>query len=179
MKTTKLNTKEWLSQSQLGPPARPSTLHLQSHCRYACAADHLGDGHGSRARARERLDSQDLEVEVLVGEAVLGPGREVVGGGDGTRGTLALPDGPVLGEGGGTGDRGLVGASVGALDVGGTVGLDGTKLGHARTARVEAAVALDDVVLGLGAVDPAVDGEVRTAAAGLVVTRVGDLPDGT
>ena len=108
---------------------------------------------------------------------MLGPGVEVVGSGDGTRGTLALPDRPVLGESGGTGDRGLVGASVGALNVGGTVGLDRAKLGHTRTAGVEAAVALNDVVLGLGAVDPAVDGEVRAAATGLVVTRVGDLPD--
>ena len=59
---------------------------------------------------------------------------------DGARSTLALPDGPVLGEGAGAGDRGLVGAGVGALHVGRAVDGDGAELGHARGAGVEAAV---------------------------------------
>ena len=108
---------------------------------------------------------------------MFGPSIEVVGSGDGTGGTLALSDGPVLGESGSAGDGGLVGTGVGALDVGGTVGLDFTELGHARAARVETSVGLDDVVLGLGVVDPAVDCEVGAAATGLVVARELDLPD--
>ena len=101
---------------------------------------HLGNSDGSRTSAREGLNSHDLEVEVLVGEAVLGPGVEVSSGVDGARSTLALPDGPVLGEGAGAGDRGLVGAGVGALHVGRAVDGDGAELGHARGAGVEAAV---------------------------------------
>lgn len=65
---------------------------------------HLRNSDGSRTSAREGLNSHDLEVEVLVGEAVLGPGVEVVGSGDGTGSTLVLTDRPVLGEGGGTSD---------------------------------------------------------------------------
>ena len=101
----------------------------------------------------------------------------MVGSGDGTGGALVLADRPVLGEGGSTSDGGLVGAGVGAQGVGGTIRGDRAKLGHARGARVEATVVLDDVVLGLGVVDPAVDGEVRAAAAGGVAAGVGDLPD--
>ena len=40
-----------------------------------------------------------LVVEVLVAEAVLGPGVEVVGGGDRAGRALALANTPVLGEG--------------------------------------------------------------------------------
>jgi hypothetical protein len=109
---------------------------------------------------------------------VLGPRVEVVGSGDGAGRTLALPDRPVLGESGGAGDGGLVGASVGAEGVGRTVGGDAAELGHAGRARVEAAVVLDDVVFGLRAVDPAVDGEVGAAAAGRVVAGVDDLSRG-
>ena len=173
--------------------------------RCARATIHLGDGDGGRSRAREGLNSHDLEVEVLVGEAMLGPGVEVVGGRDGSRGALALPDGPVLGEGAGAGDGGLVGARVGALHVGRAVRGDRAELRHAGGAGVEAAVGLgiellvlchnqvegagieDDntvspntithlhnVILGLRVVDPAVDSEVGTAAAGGVGARVGD-----
>jgi hypothetical protein len=102
---------------------------------------------------------------------VLGPGVEVVGSGDSAGSTLVLPDRPVLGESGGSSNGGLVGAGVGAESVGGTIRGDRAELGHAGGAWVEAAVGLDDVVLRLRVVDPAVDGEVRAAAA-----RVGDLP---
>jgi hypothetical protein len=101
---------------------------------------HLRNSDGSGTSAREGLNSHDLEVEVLVGEAVLGPGVEVSSGVDGARSTLALPDGPVLGEGAGAGDGGLVGAGVGALHVSRAVNGDGAELGHARGAGVEAAV---------------------------------------
>lgn len=113
--------------------------------RCARATIDLGDGDGGRSRAREGLNSHDLEVEVLVGEAVLGPRIEVIGCSDGARGTLVLSNGPVLGEGAGAGDRRLVGASVGALDVGRAVGGDRTELRYARRAGVEATVRLDSV----------------------------------
>ncbi len=107
---------------------------------------------------------------------MLGPGVEVVGSGDGTGSALVLTDRPVLGEGGGTSDRGLVGASVGAEGVDGTVRGDRAELGHAAGARVEGAVALNNVVLGLRVVDPAVDSEVRAAVARRVLTGVLDGP---
>ena len=80
----------------------------------------------------------------------------------------------VLGEGAGTGDGRLVGAGVGALLVGGTVGADRANLSDTAGARVEATVALDDVVLSLGAVGPAVDCEVGAAVARVVGGRVVD-----
>lgn len=138
--------------------------------------NHLRDGDGSRSRAREGLDSNDLVVEVLVGEAVLGPGVEVVGSGDGTGGTLVLTDRPVLGEGGGTSDRGLVGASVGAEGVDGAIRSDRAELGHAAGARVEGAVALNNVVLGLRVINPAIHSEVGAAVTGRVGTGVLDGP---
>jgi hypothetical protein len=67
---------------------------------------------------------------------------EVVLEGDGTGGTLALADGPVLGESAGTGDGGLVGALVGAHGVCGAVRSDGSELGHTRRARIITAVAI-------------------------------------
>lgn len=148
----------------------PSLTTLQS----AYPSFHLGDRDRSGTRARESLDSHDLEVEVLVGKAVLGPGIEVVRGGDRARGALVLPDRPVLGEGAGASNGRLVGASVGAQSVSGAIRRDGTELGHSRRTRVETTVVLDDVVLGLRVVDPAVDGKVRAAAARLVGSGVGD-----
>lgn len=135
---------------------------------------HLGDGDGRRAGAGESFDSHDLEVEVAVGKAMLGPGSEDVSSGDRARSALGVADSPVLGKGAGAGDRGLVGTGIGAERVGGAIRADGSELGHAGGARVEAAVGLDDVVLGLGRVDPAVDGEVRAAGAGAVGGGVGD-----
>lgn len=73
---------------------------------------------------------------------MLGPGVEVSAGVDGARSALVLPDGPVLGEGAGAGDGGLVGAGVGALHVVGAVDVDRAELGHAGGAGVEAAVGL-------------------------------------
>lgn len=105
---------------------------------------------------------------------MLGPGVEVVGGVDGARGSLVLPDRPVLGECACASDGRLVGASIGAQSVTRAVRGDGAELGDSRRARVETTVVLDDVILGLRVVDPTVDGEVRAAAARLVGSRVGD-----
>ena len=64
---------------------------------------HLGDRDTGTSRTREGLDSHDLEV-VGVAKPVLGPVVEVVGGGDGAGGALALAHAPVLGEGAGARD---------------------------------------------------------------------------
>lgn len=87
----------------------------------------------------------------------------MVASGDRAGGALGLADRPVLLEGGSTSDGRLVSAGVGADSVDATITGDGSELGDtglASAAGVVRAVRLDDVVLGLGAVDPAVDGEV-------------------
>lgn len=99
---------------------------------------------------------------------------EVVASGNGTGVALAAAHGEELLEGARSGDGRLVGAGVGALLVGGTVGADRANLSDTAGARVEATVALDDVVLSLGAVGPAVDCEVGAAVARVVGGRVVD-----
>jgi hypothetical protein len=100
----------------------------------------------------------------------------VVASGDRAGRALGLADRPVLLEGGGTSDGGLVGTGVGADSVDTTITGDGAELSDTRLASaagVVRAVRFDNVVLSLGAVDPAVDGEVG-ATSGLVVGGVGD-----
>jgi hypothetical protein len=149
----------------------------QKNIRCACAtidrSIHLGHSDRSRTSARESLNSHDLEVEVLVGEAVLGPSVEVSSGVDSARGTLALPDGPVLGEGAGASDGRLVGAGVGALHVGRAVDGDGAELGHAGGAGVEAAVAVEEEMFVRGFVFSLVD--VRSI---LTIRRCSTRPAG-
>jgi hypothetical protein len=154
-------------------------LHLEtnilSNLNFNPLFQRLRDGDGGAASTRESLNSHDLEV-VRVSETVLGPVGEVVASGDRAGRALGLADRPVLLEGGSTSDGGLVGAGVGADSVDAAITGDSTELGDTRlagAAGVVRAVGLDNVVLGLGAVDPAVDGEVR-ATGGLVVGRVGD-----
>ena len=99
-------------------------------------------------------------------ETGAGPGVEVVLHVDGAAGALLLADGPVLVEGGGAIDGGLVDA-LGAVDVVDTaVRGDGPETGGAR-ARVVGAEVLDDVVLYERVASPAVDGEVRVAVGGV------------
>jgi hypothetical protein len=76
----------------------------------------LGHGDAGATSTREGLDSHDLEV-VGVSETVLGPVSEVVASGDRAGRALGLADRPVLLEGGGTSDGGLVGTGVGADSV--------------------------------------------------------------
>ena len=71
---------------------------------------------------------------------------------------------------------GLVGASVSAESVDGTVRGDRAELGHAAGARVEGAVALNNVVLGLRVINPAIHSEVGAAVTGRVGTGVLDGP---
>jgi len=95
---------------------------------------------------------------------------------DGAAGAVVGADRPVLLEGRGALDRGLVGAGGlqegvgGAVDVGGADGAGGRR-------RVVAAEGLDDVELDEGRLGPAVEGEVPVAA-GLDVGVVGDGPGG-
>lgn len=94
----------------------------------------------------------------------------MVASGDRAGSTLGLTNRPVLLEGRSASDGGLVGAGVGADSVDTAIAGDGTELSDTRltgAARVVRAVRLDNVVLGLGAVDPAVDGEVRASAGGV------------
>lgn len=100
------------------------------------------------------------------------PGVDKVLEGDGSAGALVGADGPVLLEGGGAVDGGLVGAGRDTELVGGAVGGDGAAVGGLRGGVVVAEV-LDDVVLDEGVAGPAVDGEVGVAVVG-VGSGVGD-----
>jgi len=126
-----------------------------------------------RSGAAERLDGEDLVVEVAGGESVVLPGGEVVGDGDSSAGALVLADREVLAESAGTLDGRLVDLGVLADLVGRAVAGDAAdSLGATDRARV-VAVVLNDVVLGERAVDPAVDSKVR-ALVGRVATAVVD-----
>lgn len=103
------------------------------------------------------------------------PEVEVVGRSDSARSALRGADRPVLRKGAGAGNRGLVDTLVGADSVAAAVRLDSTELSRAG-ARVVATVAFDNVVLGLGRVDPAVDGEVGAAGTRRVGARIGNVP---
>ena len=83
----------------------------------------------------------------------------MVASGDGSGRTLLLANGEELLEGAGAGDRWLVVAGTGANVVGASVRRDCAQALEPR-ARVVVAIVLNDVVLGLGVVDPAVDGQV-------------------
>lgn len=79
---------------------------------------------------------------------MLGPVIEVIGHGDRARGTRALTNGEVLGKGGGTLDRRLIGTHVGAGRVGCPVGFQAAYLRNTgRATRVAVAVIFDDVIL--------------------------------
>jgi hypothetical protein len=104
--------------------------------------------------------------------AQLGPGREVVRGGDGAAAALALADAPELGKGGGALDGGGVDALGRVNVVGCAVAGDLALVGGAGR-RVVRAVRLNDVVLDQRRGGPAVDGEVRVAA-GVVGSREGN-----
>jgi hypothetical protein len=181
-KFTKLDTTNSTTVPYQYPPG--AQLHprneVLSNLNFNFLFRRLGDGDSSAATARESLDSHDLEV-VGVSKAVLGPVSKVIASGDRAGRALGLADRPVLLEGGSSSDGRLVGAGVGADSVDTAIAGDGTELsdtGLAGATGVVRAVRLDNVVLSLGAVDPAVDGEVR-ATGGLVVGGVGDGAGGT
>lgn len=116
-----------------------------------------------RTAALVPLGGNDLVIVLSKVQANAGPGVEVVLHGDGASDALGGADGPVLLEGPGTVDRGLVVAS-GDVDVVGTaVGLVLT-LVLRSAAGVVGAERLNDVVLDERVAGPAVDGEVPVAA---------------
>lgn len=126
----------------------------------------LGHSYACATRARESLDRHDLEV-VGVAETMLGPEVEMVAGRHRAGRALALAHGPILRKCAGASDGWLVDTRVGADLVGAAVGLEGAEVRGSR-ARVVVSVVLDNVVLGLGRVDPAVDGEVGARVGGVV-----------
>jgi hypothetical protein len=128
------------------------------------------------AVAVECLGGHDLEVVVAWTEAVLAPVVEVSGGGHGTGAALVLTDGEELGESARASDGWLVVASAGADVVVAAVRVDGAEALQ-TVAWVVAAEGFDDVVLGLGRVQPSVDGEVRSTADGIGTREVDGASD--
>ena len=84
----------------------------------------------------------------------------MIASGDRARSALVLANGEVLREGAGARDRRLVVTRVGANLVSASIRLESAKA-LSSAARVVITVVLDDIVLGLRRVDPAVDREVR------------------
>jgi hypothetical protein len=129
----------------------------------------LGDSDVSGTGGLVTLSGDDLVVVGTELQAKLGPGVEVVGSSNGTRRTLVLTDAPVLVEGSGTRDRGLVSANTLVDIVDRTISGNGAHV-LKTAAGVVGAVGLEDVVLDEGVLAPAVDGEIRVALG-----RVGAL----
>lgn len=120
-----------------------STPHSQLNPCLTANLDVGGSG------AAERLDGEDLVVEVAGGESVVLPGGEVVGNSDSSAGALVLADREVLAESAGTLDGRLIDLGVLADLVGRAVAGDAADgLGATDRARV-VAVVLNDVVLCL------------------------------
>lgn len=129
-----------------------------------------------RSTAEVPLRRHDLVVKGPQLQAQLRPGIKVIRRRDSAAAALGLADGPVLAEGGGALDGGLVDAR-GLVDVvGAAVRGDAAEAGGAR-GRVVGAEVLDDVVLDERVGRPAVHGEVAVAV-GLVVGVVVDRSGG-
>lgn len=92
-------------------------------------------------------------------QTALGPGIEVVAGGDLATNASALANGPELREGGAADDRGLVDALALVDVVAATVALHGATA--LPLAGVVGAVSIDDIVLNERVLCPAVESEVR------------------
>ena len=84
---------------------------------------------------------------------------EVVTGGNGTRRALTLANGEKLPECAGTRNRRLVGTGVCADLISASIRREGAEA-LSSAAWIVIAVVLDDVVLSLRRIDPAIDGEV-------------------
>lgn len=137
----------------------------------ALGEDRLGDGDVGGAGGLVTLGGDNLVVVLAELHAQLGPGVEVVGGSDSSRGALVLADRPVLVEGGGTLDGRLLSADTLVDIVDGAVSGDGTHVGE-TAAGVVGAVGLEDVVLNQGVGAPSVDGEVRVALGRVATLEV-------
>lgn len=104
------------------------------------------------------------------------PEAEVIASSDSSRRALTLSNREKLREGARSRDGWLIDTSVGADLVCSSVRGETTKA-LSPGARVVIAVVLNNVVFGLGRVDPAVHGEVGAGAGGIVVCREGDGAD--
>jgi hypothetical protein len=137
---------------------------------------HLRDSNSRATRALVALSSHDHVIESTKIKTGGSPGVNVRAKVDGAAGAVVGADRPVLLEGRGALDRGLVLARGlekgvgGAVDVGAADGAGGRR-------RVVAAEGLDDVELDEGRFGPAVEGEIPVAG-GLDVGVVGDGPEG-
>ena len=110
---------------------------------------HLRDSNSRRARALVALSSHDHVVESAEVETGAGPGVNVRGKVDGAAGAVVGADRPVLLEGRGALDRGLVLARGLQEGVGGAVNVGAADSAGGR-GRVVAAEGLDDVELDEG-----------------------------
>jgi hypothetical protein len=157
----------------------PWVLHISSipSLEDSHRAIRLGDSNVSGTRGLVTLGGDDLVVVGTELQAKLSPGVEVVSSSNSTRRTLVLADAPVLVEGSGTGDGGLVGANALVDIVGGAVRGYGAHVLE-TAAGVVGAVGLENVVLDQGVLAPAVDGEVRVTL-GRVGTLEVDVAGGT
>lgn len=126
------------------------------------------------AAALVALGGKDLVVMLAQIHAVPAPGVEVVLHVDGSARALLGADGPVLLEGPGAVDRGLVGPGGDVDVIGAAVGLE-LALVLGLAAGVVGAVGLDDVVLYEWVARPAVDAEVAVAL-GIERAAVVDCP---
>lgn len=113
------------------PPVRSSD-HLKENSAFKSSdykAPYLlrRDRDTGAARTTPCLHRQDLIIEVAVAEPVLRPEVEMVGNSHRSRSACALSNGEVLSERARSRDRWLVGPSVGADLVGGSIRGQGTK----------------------------------------------------
>jgi hypothetical protein len=117
-------------------------------------------------RPRERLNSHDLIIQIVGVEAGARPEIKVIRHRHRPTTPLPLSHREVLLERGHARDRRLVVTCVGADLVCAAVGGESAERLCAG-ARVVGPVVLDDIVFGLGGVDPAVDREVGAAICGV------------
>jgi hypothetical protein len=136
----------------------------------------LRDGNSRSTRALVALSSHDHVVESTKVQAGAGPGVNVRAEVDAAAGAVLGAHRPVLLEGRGALDRGLVLAGRLEQRVGAAVDLGGAD-GAGGRGRVVAAEGLDDVELDERGLGPAVEGQVPVAG-GLHVGVVGDGPGG-
>ena len=149
-------------------------IHSRDLASEVTSSLHLRNGHTRRAGARKGLNSKHLVV-VRRPEPMLLPKRKVVPHRHLARGARVLAHGPELREGAGAGDGGLVDAGVGADGVDAAVGREGAEGGHVTKTWIVRAEVLDDVVLRLRVLDPAIDGEEGAGGRGLVGGGEGDV----
>jgi hypothetical protein len=136
----------------------------------------LRNSNSRRTRALVALSSHDHVIESAQVQASAGPGLNVRAKVDRAAGAVVGADRPVLLEGRGALDRGLVLAGRLEQGVGGAVDVGAADCAGGRGG-VVAAEGLDDVELDEGGLGPAVEGEVPVAG-GLDVGVVGYGPGG-